>query len=85
MTKHYEQRKAANERYLSKMEEIRVRMPKESGLKEAIQAHAEAGGESVNAFILRAVQETMDRDAARKRPGPSVYVLYDPPQEIRYD
>ena len=85
MTKHYEQRKAANERYLSKMEEIRVRMPKESGLKEAIQAHAEAGGESVNAFILRAVQETMAQDAARKKPGPTARVFYDPPKEIEYD
>ena len=85
MTKHYEQRKAANERYLSKMEEIRIRIPKETGLKEAIQAHAEARRESVNAFILRAVQETMERDAARKRPGPSVHVLFDPPKEIDYD
>ena len=85
MTKHYEQRKAANERYLSKMEEIRVRMPKESGLKEAIQAHAEAGGVSVNAFILRAVQEAMERDASRKRMGPATHVLYDPPKELKYD
>ena len=66
MTKHYEQRKAANERYLSKLDEIRIRMPKESGLKEAIQAHAEACGESVNAFILRAVAEAMERDKSKE-------------------
>lgn len=62
MTKHYEQRKAANERYLSKLDEIRIRMAKESGLKEAIQAHAESRGESVQSFILRAIQETMEKD-----------------------
>lgn len=62
MSTHYEQRKAANERYLAKMDEIRIRMPKEAGLKEAIRAHAERRGESVQAFILRAVQETMERE-----------------------
>ncbi len=62
MSKHYEQRKAANERYLSKMDEIRIRMSKESGLKEAIQAHAESKGESVQAFILRAITQTMEQE-----------------------
>lgn len=32
------------------------------GQKEVIKAHAEARGESVNAFINRAVTETMERD-----------------------
>ena len=40
-----------------------IRMPK--GRKAEIQAHAEARGESVNAFIGRAISETMSRD---KRP-----------------
>ena len=62
MSQHYQRRKAANERYLSKMDEIRVRMPKESGLKDAIQAHAQEHGESVQAFILRAITETMYKD-----------------------
>lgn len=66
MTKHYEQRKAANERYLSKMDEIRIRMAKENGLKEAIQAHAEDCGESVNTFILRAITETMERERSKE-------------------
>ncbi len=65
MTKHYEQRKAANERYLATMDKIMLRMPKESGLKEAIQAQAEACGESVNAFILRAITEAMEREKAK--------------------
>jgi predicted HicB family RNase H-like nuclease len=83
MTKHYEQRKASNERYLSKLDEIRIRMPKESGLKEAIQAHAEAHGESVNAFILRAVQETIERDSGRLRPRS--YTLTENWAEFKYD
>ena len=60
----YEQSKKAIQKYLSKMDEIRIRMPKESGLKDAIQQHAESKGESVNAFILRAIEETMKRDKA---------------------
>lgn len=64
MSQHYQQRKSANERYLAKMDEIRIRMPKESGLKNAITAHAEERGESVQTFILRAITETMCRDAA---------------------
>ena len=83
MTKHYEQRKAANERYLATMDKIMIRMPKESGLKEAIQAHAEAGGESVNAFILRAVQETIERDSGRLRPRS--YTLTENWAEFKYD
>lgn len=59
MSKHYEQRKEANERYLAKMDEIRIRLPKESGLKDAITAHAKGKGESVQAFIIRAIQFTM--------------------------
>ena len=32
------------------------------GQKEAIKAHAEAQGESVNGFVNRAISETMERD-----------------------
>lgn len=62
MSTHYDQRKAANERYLAKMDEIRIRMPKEGALKEAVQAHADSKGESVQAFILRAIMAQMERD-----------------------
>lgn len=43
------------------------------GKKEIIQAHAEAIGTSVNGFINRAIDETMERDkAAQAGPeGPS--------------
>lgn len=33
------------------------------GQKEVIQAHAEAHGESLNAFVNRAINETMERDS----------------------
>ena len=57
------QRKATD-KYLEKFEELRARVPK--GRKEAIKAHAEAHKESVNAFINRAITETMERDNAGK-------------------
>ena len=62
MTKLYEQHKAANNRYLAKLDDIRFRVPK--GEREKIREHAAQRGESVNAFIYRAVQETMRRDGA---------------------
>lgn len=58
----YEQNKKYAEKYLAKMDEIRIRMTKESGLKDAIQDHAQAMGESVQGFIIRAIQETMERE-----------------------
>ena len=62
MTKGYEQRKQANEKYLSTQDRITIRVPKESGLKDAVQAHADSMGESVQAFIVRAIQAQMERD-----------------------
>lgn len=59
MTKHYEQRKAANERYLSTQDKIMIRMPKESGIKEAIQAAADEAGESVNEYVKKAILARM--------------------------
>lgn len=55
-----EARKRANQKYIDKQGEIKVRVSKER--KAEIQTHAEARGESVNGFINRAIQETMDRD-----------------------
>lgn len=60
MTKHYEQRKEANKRYLDKLDNITIRM--KQGNKDIIKAHAESMGESVNHFINRAIEETMERD-----------------------
>lgn len=54
--------KKASVKYLEKLDEVRIRMPK--GKKATIQAHAEAHSESVNGFINRAIQEAIERDNA---------------------
>ena len=56
-----QQRATAN--YVKKSyDRIEVKVVK--GKKDTIQAHAEARGESLNAFINRAITETMERDGA---------------------
>ncbi|MBM6851073.1 Arc family DNA-binding protein [Oscillibacter valericigenes] len=45
-----------------KLDRINLTVPK--GKKDAIKAHAEAQGESVNGFINRAIDEAMERDNA---------------------
>ncbi len=45
----------------AKYEDLRVRVAK--GKKDTILAHAEAQGESINGFINRAIDETMERDS----------------------
>lgn len=46
-------------------DEITIRVPK--GEKETIKAHANSTGESVNAFIGRAISEAMTRDKEREK------------------
>lgn len=59
--KNSEARIRANNKYNDKAyDRINVAVPK--GQKEAIKAHAEARGESVNGFVNRAISETMERD-----------------------
>lgn len=58
----YEQNKKSAEKYLATMDRLTIRTPKEDGLKAAIQAHVALTGESVNAFIVRAITQTMERD-----------------------
>ena len=55
------QQKATNKWISKAYDRINLTTPK--GRKEVIQAHALARGESVNAFINRAISETMERDA----------------------
>lgn len=56
-----QQRATAN--YVKKSyDRIEVKVVK--GKKDMVQAHAEAKGESLNAFINRAITETMERDGA---------------------
>lgn len=59
-----EARKRANDKYIEKLDEIKVRVPK--GRKAEVQAHAEQQGESLNGFIVRAIDETIERDNAPK-------------------
>ena len=54
------QAKAANKYLHEKVEDIRIRVPK--GQKDIIKAHADAQGESLNAFVVRAINEAMQRD-----------------------
>lgn len=46
-----------------KLDKILLRVPK--GNKERIQEHAKSQGESTNAFIYRAVNETIERDGKK--------------------
>lgn len=57
------QQKAVNKYVKENYDRINVNMPK--GRKEAVKDHAETQGESLNAFINRAILETMERDAAK--------------------
>ncbi len=54
------QQKAVNKYVQKNYDRINVTFPKE--FKAEIKAHAEAQGESMNAFIIRAVNETMQRE-----------------------
>lgn len=61
VNKYTEARRRANEKYNAKTyEEIKVRVHK--GQKDIIKAHAEKNGESVNGFVNRAIDETIQRD-----------------------
>ena len=60
-TGYTEARKKVNEKYLKEsVEDIRIRVPK--GDKAKVQEHAATMGESMNSFVVRAIDETMERD-----------------------
>ena len=51
----------AQNKYIAKTyDRVNLTMPK--GKKDAVQAHATQHGESVNAFINRAIDEAIERD-----------------------
>lgn len=54
------QQKAVNKYMKSSYDRVNLVMPK--GKKDIIQAHAAQQGESVNAYINRAIDEAMQRD-----------------------
>ena len=55
------QQKAVAKYMKENYDEIKVRVPK--GERAIIKSHAGALGESVNAFINRAIEETLQREA----------------------
>lgn len=62
--KYTEARKEGNRKWdAANLDRLSVAVPK--GKKDLIKAHAEARGESVNAFINRAIDETMEREGAK--------------------
>lgn len=52
--------KKAQKKYMERFAIARVRLPIDK--YGQIQSHAEAQGESVNGFITRAIDETIERD-----------------------
>ena len=55
-----EAQKKASIKYLEKLDEIRIRMPK--GEKNNLKEAASAAGESMNQYIINAVDQRMERD-----------------------
>lgn len=61
MASYSEARKNANKNWDSKnLDRISIALPK--GSKEALKDHAESNGESINAFIKRAIMEVTEMD-----------------------
>ncbi len=61
MSEKTEAQKKAQQKYMEKFAVARVRMKKEK--YDIVQAHATTQNESVNGFINRAIDETMQRDS----------------------
>lgn len=53
----------AHKKYIAQFVETKVRMTEER--REAVRCHADSRGESLNAFINRAIDETMERDTVK--------------------
>ena len=60
MPEKTEAQKRAQNTYMEKFAVARVRMGREK--YEAVQAHAESHGHSVNSLITEAIDEKMERD-----------------------
>ncbi len=62
-----EKKKASNARYTEKCDIIYLKPIKERGA--AIRAAAAASGQSLQGYILQAVEDRMAREAQQKAPG----------------
>lgn len=58
------QQKATNKWIAKAYDRINLTVPK--GDKDTIKAHADSTGESVNAFIFRAIKQAMAADTAKE-------------------
>lgn len=74
------QQRAVNKYVANNYDRVLVTMPK--GQKDIIKTHAEARGESVNAFIGRAIAETMERDK-RPQEAPAVQEATHAPKPVQ--
>lgn len=59
------QKRATAKWQKEKVEEVKFRVPK--GRRDEIKAHAESCGESMSAFLVRAIAETMERDSMKDK------------------
>lgn len=59
------QQKAVNKYMRENYDRVNLTLPK--GKKELIKAHAEAREESLNGFIARAIDETIERDITQPK------------------
>jgi predicted HicB family RNase H-like nuclease len=73
--------KKAQQKYMEKFSVARVRMERDR--YERVQAHAAARGESTNAFIGRAITETMERDAGGPQEATGPGGLSLPPEALK--
>ena len=62
-------KRASNARYLAKFKTVSVRFTQTDAV--AVQSAADAAGESLNAYIVGAVAQRMERDASSAPEGPA--------------
>ena len=58
------QKKASKKWNQEKVDSLHIRVKK--GMREVVQEHANKQQETVNTFVIRAIQETIERDNQRK-------------------
>lgn len=58
------QKQASKKWNQEKIDSLHLRLKK--GMREVIQRHAAKQNESVNVFVIRAIQETMEHDEQRQ-------------------
>ncbi len=75
------QQKAVSKYMKENYDVYQIRMKK--GQKDAIKAHADSQGESINAFIGRAITETMERDTGGQQEATGPGGLSLPPEALK--